>query len=119
MKNILKVLRFKDNATRLYTLPEGMAVKTGTLVTVEFPDQFNTCVGVAVSNSYEVDGDTARMVMEFHKMTPAAWDSMKRVISAYTENPVDWPVDDEDDPEADGEDAEEADDEMADPDEEA
>ena len=52
-------------------------------------------------------------------MTPAAWDSMKRVISVYTESPVDWPVDDEDDPEADGEDVEEADDEMADPDEEA
>lgn len=107
MKTIVKVLRFKDNATRLYALPEGVTVKTGTIVTVEFPNQFATCVGVAVSDAFAVDGEAEIMVQQFHKMTPAAWDSMKRVLAVYNEQPIDWPVDDpdtEDDAEADGED---------------
>ena len=103
MKNIVKVLRYKDNATRLYTLPEGMEIKVGTLVVVEFPTRYSTCVGVTVSDSYVVDDETAIMVQQFHKMTPAMWDDMKRVVSIYTENPVDWPEDDEEDPEADDE----------------
>ena len=36
MKNIIKVLRLKDNTARLYELPEGVTVKSGTLVNVEF-----------------------------------------------------------------------------------
>lgn len=96
MKNIVKVLRFKDNAARFYALPDGVTVKVGTLVTVEFPDRFNTCVGVAVSDSYVVDDNTAQMIMQFCKMLPAAWENMKKVISVYDENPVDWPVDDAD-----------------------
>ena len=97
MKNIVKVLRYKDNATRFYALPDGVPVKIGTLVAVEFPDRYNTCVGVAVSDSYTVDDETAEMVMQFCKMTPAAWAGMKKVVSIYDECPVDWPVDDPDD----------------------
>ena len=92
MKNIIKVLRLKDNTARLYELPEGVTVKSGALVSVEFPDRFSTCTGVAVSDAYTVDGETEIMVQQFHKMTPAAWDSMKKVISVYTENPVSWPL---------------------------
>ena len=53
MKNIVKVLRYKDNAARLYALPEGVTVKAGTIVRVEFPNMLNTCDGVTVSDSYE------------------------------------------------------------------
>ena len=111
MKNIVKVLRLKDNAARIYELPEGVTVKTGTLVSVEFPNRFSTCTGVAVSDSYTVDGETEIMIQQFHHMTPAAWDGMKKVISIYDENPVDWPTDTEDDEEPD--DTEETEDEEA------
>lgn len=110
MKNIVKVLRLKDNAARIYELPDGATVKAGTLVKVEFPDRFNTCVGVTASDSYVVDGDTEIMVQQFHRMLPAAWDAMKKVISVYEENPVDWPTDTEDDDEPEVEDAEDAED---------
>ena len=86
-------------------------MKTGTLVSVEFPTRFSTCTGVAVSDSYTVDGETEVMIQQFHHMTPAAWDGMKKVISIYDENPVDWPTDTEDDDEPD--DAEETEDEEA------
>lgn len=108
MKNIVKVLRLKDNAARIYELPDGVTVKSGTLVAVEFPDRNATCVGVAVSDSYVVDGDTEIMVQQFHRMLPAAWDNMKKVVTVYEKNPVDWP-DDTDDAEPEDAEADEAD----------
>ena len=103
MKNIVKVLRYKDNAARLYALPEGITVKAGTIVRVEFPNMFNTCDGVTVSDSYEVDETAEKMVAEFHRITPPVLAGLKKVVSIYTEAPVVWPVDDpetEDDAEA-------------------
>ena len=115
MKNIVKVLRYKDNAARLYALPEGITVKAGTIVRVEFPNMFNTCDGVTVSDSYEVDETAEKMVAEFHRINPPALDCLKKVVSIYTETPVDWPVYDpeetEDDAEAEDEDPEDNEDE--------
>ena len=97
MKNIVKVLRLKDNAARIYELPEDMTVAQGTLVAVEFPDRNSTCAGVTVSDSYVVDGETEQMVLQFHKMTPAAFAAMKKVVTIYAANPVDWTVNAPDD----------------------
>jgi hypothetical protein len=97
MKNIVKVLRYKDNAARLYALPEGVTVKAGTIVRIEFPNMFSTCDGVTVSDSYEVDETAEKMVAEFHRINPPALAGLKKVVSIYTETPVDWPVDDAED----------------------
>lgn len=110
MKNIVKVLRLKDNAARIYELPEGMTVAQGTLVAVEFPDRNSTCVGVTVSDSYVVDGETELMVLQFHKMTPAAFAAMKKVVTIYAANLVDWTVNAPDDIEDDEPDDAEPDD---------
>ena len=60
MKNIVKVLRFKDNATRLYQLPAGMVLDRGTVVEVEFAG--GSAFGVTVSKSY--CGDSEESIME-------------------------------------------------------
>lgn len=111
MKNIVKVLRYKDNAARLYALPEGVTVTAGTLVRVEFPNMLTTCDGVAVSDSYTVDDTAEKMVAQFHRINPPTLNGMKKVVSIYTENPVTWPVDDPDTEEADTEEAETEEDE--------
>ena len=103
MKNIVKVLRYKDNAKRLYVLPEGISVKVGTMVRVEFPDSLNTCDGVAVSDSYEVDEATAKMVAVFHRIPGDTLDNLKKVTSIYEEHVVEWPVDEEDEADEQGE----------------
>ena len=91
MKNIIKVLRYKDDKARLYALPEGVTVKAGTLVRVEYPNMFCTCDGVTISDSYVVDETAERMVAEFHRINPPTLDNLKRVVSVYTENALDWP----------------------------
>ena len=88
MKNIVKVLRFKDNAARLYALPKNITVEKGNILLVEFPDANNTCLGVAVSDSYKVDSDTEKMVAQMHRMENL--DTLKRVISNYAECKLDW-----------------------------
>ena len=106
MKNIVKVLRFKDNAARLYILPEGVAVKEGTLVTVEYSSVDATAVGVAVTDSYEVDDNGAKMVAAMHHMHNL--DHLKRVLCVYDETRLDWPVEedpDEDKPEVESDSA--------------
>ena len=95
MKNIVKVLRYKDNAKRLYALPEGISVKVGTMVRVEFPDSLNTCDGMAVSDSYEVDEATAKMVAVFHHIPGDTLDNLKKVTSIYEEHVVEWPADEQ------------------------
>lgn len=100
MKNIVKVLRFKDNAARLYVLPEGVAVKEGSLVSVEYPTMTATAVGVAVTDSYEVDDNGAKMVAAMHHMHDL--DRLKKVVCVYDETRLDWPMEedpDEDEPE--------------------
>ena len=108
MKNIIKVLRHKDEKARLYLLPDGMTVKAGTTVRVEYPDATCTVDGVTISDSYEVDATMERMVAEFHRIFPANLNGLKKVVSVYTENPVVWPVADPDDAEDEDEDADEA-----------
>ena len=88
MKNIVKVLRLKDNAARLYVLPENITVEKGNILLVEFPDANSTCLGVAVSDSYKVDGDMEKMVAQMHRMENL--DTLKRVISGYEECKLDW-----------------------------
>ncbi len=92
MANIVMVLRYKDNARRLYCLPEGTSIKIGTHVRVEFPNEFSTCDGVAVSDSYEVDEITAKMVAVFHRVPGDTLDDLRRVVSVYEEHPVEWPA---------------------------
>lgn len=104
MKNIVKVLRYKDDKARLYALPEGVTVKACTHVRVEYPNMFCTCDGVAISDSYVVDETAERMVAEFHRIYPPTLDNLKKVVSVYTENALDWPVPnlgEEDAPDAD------------------
>lgn len=93
MKNIVKVLRYKDDAARLYLLPEGMTIKTGCLVTVEYPTRYSTCAGVAVSDSYLVDEAAEKMVADLHRIHPTNLDGLKKVISVYDETPCVWPDD--------------------------
>ena len=97
MKNIVKVLRFKDNAARLYILPEGVTVKEKTLVTVEYQSVDATAVGVAVTDSYEVDDNGAKMVAAMHHMRNL--DTLKKVLCIYDGTRLDWPV--EEDPDED------------------
>lgn len=51
MKNLVKVCRFKDNATRLYQLPTCVVLERGTIVEVELANG-STALGVTVSTSY-------------------------------------------------------------------
>ena len=95
MENIVMVLRYKDNAKRIYALPEGISVKVGTMVRVEFPNEFSTCDGVAVSDSYEVDEATAKMVAVFHHIPGDTLDNLKKVTSISEEHVVEWPADEE------------------------
>ena len=92
MKNIVMVMRYKDNAKKIYCLPEGTTVKPGTHVRVEFPNEFSTCDGVAISDSYEVDENTAKMVAVFHHIPGDTLDGLKRVVSIYEEHLVEWPA---------------------------
>lgn len=102
MKNIVKVIRFGNEKPRLYALPEGVTVKAGTIVRVEFPNELTSATGVTVSDSYTVDGETEAMVVDLMHFTPPTLDNLKRVLAVYDEQPLDWPVDTEDDAEADG-----------------
>ena len=62
MKNLVKVLRFKDNAARVYELPENMFVASGTVVDVEYggkPGSF--ALGVTLCDS--ICGDKEEQVI--------------------------------------------------------
>ena len=106
MKTIVKVLRYKDNAARLYTLPEGTVLAAGTLVRVPYPDSNSTCDGVTISDSYEVDENAEKMVAQFHRINPPTLDNLKMVVSIYVERPVEVKSDDEDKDISDSEDQE-------------
>lgn len=85
MKNIVKVLRFKDNATRLYQLPACYDVlDKGTVVEVEFG--IGTALGVTVSASY--CGDYEEMMRDLFNVLPGK--EFKRVVAVYDRNEVDW-----------------------------
>lgn len=91
MKNIVKVIRHGTEKPRLYALPDDVSVKAGTLVSVEAPNSMSTMTGVTVSDSYVVDGDTEKMVIDLLHFIPATFDSLKRVVGVYAEQPVMWP----------------------------
>ena len=101
MKNIVKVMRFNAEHARLYALPDGMDIKKGMLVTVEAPFANETAVGVAVTDSYTVDGDIERMVIELLHFVPRTLDNLKKVISVYDERPCMWPMPADDGDESD------------------
>jgi len=85
MKNIVKVLRFKDNATRLYQLPACYdALDNGTVVEVEFGS--GTALGVTVSASY--CGDYEEMMRDLFNVLPGK--EFKHVVAVYDRNEVDW-----------------------------
>lgn len=91
MKNIVRVLRFDRERPRLYCLPENVHMVSGTVVSVEgaFGE---VATGVAVSDSYVVDGQDEKMIADLFHIFPAVWDSMKRVVSVYSENKLDYSV---------------------------
>ncbi len=85
MKNIVKVLRFKDNATRLYQLPTCCAVDKGTVVEVEFGG--GTAFGVTASASYCGDYEE-KMLRDLFNVLPST--EFKRVVAIHERNEVDW-----------------------------
>lgn len=95
MKNIVKVRRFNDNATRLYALPINATIIAGTVVDVEYPG--GKALGVAVSDSYTVDGEAEKMVADLLHFIPATLDNLKRVINEYAPAAIIWPDDAADD----------------------
>ena len=99
MKNIIKVNRFNDNASRFYALPENVTLPAGTLVTVEMRGAHSTTVGITVSATYAAEGAIADMIKDLYHISDYNWDNMMRVISVYTENKVDWPSDEADEAE--------------------
>ena len=106
MKNLVKVCRFKDNATRLYQLPTCVVLERGTIVEVELANG-STALGVTVSTSY--CGDYEERLLR--DMLPAT--DFKRVVAIYDRQEVAWGEADSAD-ETTGEAADEAADETAD-----
>lgn len=85
MKNIVKVLRFKDNATRLYQLPTCYALDKGTVVEVEFGG--GTAFGVTVSATY-CGIYEEKMLRDLFNVLPST--EFKRVVAVHERNEVDW-----------------------------
>lgn len=85
MKNIVKVQRFKDNATRLYQLPTCYVLDKGTVVEVEFGN--GTALGVTVSASY-CGIYEEKMMRDLFNVLPST--EFKRVVAVYERNEVDW-----------------------------
>lgn len=109
MKNLVKVCRFKDTATRLYQLPTCVVLERGTIVEVELANG-STALGVTVSTSYCGDYEE-RLLRDMFNISPAA--GFKRVVAIYDRQEVEW--DDADSADGStGEDVDEAADEAAD-----
>ena len=86
MKNLVKVCRFKDNATRLYQLPTCVVLERGTTVEVELANG-STALGVTVSTSYCGDYEE-RLLRYMFNILPAA--DFKRVVAIYDRQEVEW-----------------------------
>lgn len=80
MKNLVKVCRFKDNATRLYQLPTCVVLERGTIVEVELANG-STALGVTVSTSYCGDYEE-RLLRDMFNILPAT--DFKRVVPFTT-----------------------------------
>lgn len=87
MKNIVRVLRFKDGAKRLYQLPTNVVVARGTVVEVEFGGEGSTAVGVTISNSYcgEPEETAVRDVLG---VLPGK--NFRRVVAVYGKQSLVW-----------------------------
>lgn len=86
MKNLVKVCRFKDNATRLYQLPTCVVLERGTIVEVELANG-STALGVTVSTSYCGDYEE-RLLRDMFNILPAT--DFKRVVAIYDRQEVAW-----------------------------
>lgn len=86
MKNLVKVCRFKDNATRLYQLPTCVVLERGTIVEVELANG-STALGVTVSTSYCGDYEE-RLLRDMFNILPAT--DFKRVVAIYARQEVAW-----------------------------
>ena len=100
MKNLVLVLRLKDNAKRLYTAPDGFVIPKGTILEVEFVG--GTALGVAMTDNHEMDDAQEALTREFLHVHPNA--EFRKVVNVLNREAVQWPVDDPDTDE-DGEDA--------------
>ena len=90
MKNIVNVLRIRDNAKRLYILPDDVQVAKGTVVAVEFAG--GKTLGVAITDSRVMDDEQEALIREFLHINPNVTDYAK-VVDIMTETPVAWPED--------------------------
>lgn len=86
MKNIVKVLRLKDNVTRLYEVPTCVVLDRGTVVEVEYGSD-STALGVTVSASY-CGVSEERMVRDLFNVLPGT--EFKRVVAVYDKQMLAW-----------------------------
>lgn len=103
MKNLVMVLRLKDNAKRLYALPDELVIPKGTILEVEFVG--GTALGVAVTDNHQLDDEQEALTREFLHVNPNA--EYRKVVNVLIRDAVKWP----------DADADAADDENADADE--
>lgn len=111
MKNLVMVLRLKDNAKRLYTLPDELVIPKGTVLEVEFVG--GTALGVAVTDSHLMDDQTEALTREFLHVNPNA--DYRKVVNVMIRDAVKWP--DADPDAADGADTADDEDDTAQDDE--
>ena len=111
MKNLVMVLRLKDNAKRLYALPDELVIPKGTILEVEFVG--GTALGVAVTDNHQLDDEQEALTREFLHVNPNA--EYRKVVNVLIRDAVKWPDADA----ADDEDADATDDEDADEDDTA
>lgn len=86
MKNIVKVLRFKDSKVRLYEAPTSIVLERGVVVEVQFGAN-DTALGVTVSESY-CGVSEERMIRDLHNVLPGT--EFKRVVAIYDKQEVAW-----------------------------
>lgn len=103
MKNLVMVLRLKDNAKRLYALPDELVIPKGTILEVEFVG--GTALGVAVTDNHQLDDEQEALTREFLHVNPNA--EYRKVVNVLIRDAVKWPDADAD--AADDEDADEDD----------
>ena len=105
MKNLVMVLRLKDNAKRLYALPDELVIPKGTILEVEFVG--GTALGVAVTDNHQLDDEQEALTREFLHVNPNA--EYRKVVNVLIRDAVKWPDADADTDAADDEDADEDD----------
>ena len=87
MKNLVMVLRLKDNAKRLYALPDELVIPKGTILEVEFVG--GTALGVAVTDNHQLDDEQEALTREFLHVNPNA--EYRKVVNVLIRDAVKWP----------------------------